>query len=148
VSQRLEFRAFSATIPGHTSRLQGRIVTTRTPADSTVIIRIDGQHASIKNLTWQGAPPFAVVTGLNGAGKSQLLEVIAEAFGALKSNAGRSEGDFAANVYMTGPRLTAGEVFHSYGEWPPIEADSASEDQIKGKREAVAHVWASRNNPQ
>jgi hypothetical protein len=41
-------------------------------------ISIKGQYKSIMNLEWHDIPPFAVVTGINGSGKSQLLEVIAK----------------------------------------------------------------------
>lgn len=35
------------------------------------------KYKSIESLTWEDIPPFAVVTGLNGSGKTQLLEVLA-----------------------------------------------------------------------
>lgn len=35
------------------------------------------KYKSIESLTWENVPPFAVVTGLNGSGKTQLLEVLA-----------------------------------------------------------------------
>ena len=35
------------------------------------------KYKSIENLIWESVPPFAVVTGLNGSGKTQLLEVLA-----------------------------------------------------------------------
>lgn len=35
------------------------------------------KYKSIDNLIWESVPPFAIVTGLNGSGKTQLLEVLA-----------------------------------------------------------------------
>lgn len=35
------------------------------------------KYKSIENLVWENVPPFAVITGLNGSGKTQLLEVLA-----------------------------------------------------------------------
>ena len=35
------------------------------------------KYKSIDNLVWKNVPPFAVVTGLNGSGKTQLLEILA-----------------------------------------------------------------------
>jgi predicted ATPase len=35
------------------------------------------KYKSIENLTWEQVPPFAVITGLNGSGKTQLLEILA-----------------------------------------------------------------------
>jgi hypothetical protein len=36
-----------------------------------------GRYKSIDRITWRDIPPFAVLTGLNGAGKTQLLQVLA-----------------------------------------------------------------------
>lgn len=45
-------------------------------------IRItDGQYKSLNALAWTGIPKFAVITGGNGSGKTQLLELIARAAG-------------------------------------------------------------------
>jgi len=45
-------------------------------------IRItEGQYKSLKALAWTGIPEFAVITGGNGSGKTQLLELIARAAG-------------------------------------------------------------------
>jgi len=49
-----------------------------------ITILIEGQHGSISNLEWPDVPPFAVITGVNGAGKSQLLEVLAYSYNALQ----------------------------------------------------------------
>lgn len=42
---------------------------------------VEGQYKSISQLDWHGIPPFAVITGANGAGKTQLLELIARGAG-------------------------------------------------------------------
>ena len=42
---------------------------------------VEGQYKSISSLDWHGIPPFAVITGANGAGKTQLLELIAHRAG-------------------------------------------------------------------
>src|ERR1700722_1252938 len=34
-------------------------------------------YKSIDHLIWEDIPPFSVVTGLNGSGKTQLLELLA-----------------------------------------------------------------------
>ncbi|PAP78001.1 AAA family ATPase [Rubrivirga marina] len=41
-------------------------------------IRIIGEHLSIKDFVWEEVPPFAVLTGPNGIGKSHLLSAIRE----------------------------------------------------------------------
>lgn len=50
---------------------QGRAVTI------TITCAPGFKYKSIESLTWEDVPPFAVVTGLNGSGKTQLLEVLA-----------------------------------------------------------------------
>jgi ABC-type Mn2+/Zn2+ transport system ATPase subunit len=50
------------------------------PLSITISPRDGGRYKSISNLTWDNIPGFAVVTGKNGAGKTQLLEVLAYHF--------------------------------------------------------------------
>jgi hypothetical protein len=48
----------------------GKLDITLTPLNSP-------KYKSLGVIIWKGVPPFAIVTGLNGSGKSQLLEAIA-----------------------------------------------------------------------
>ena len=99
----------------------------------TINIRIEGQHGSISDLEWRDVPPFAVLTGVNGAGKSQLLEILAASHNALRSRAPRSDPPaIQARAHIEDDSFSAGEVFHSYGEWPLLAAGGATEDQVKG----------------
>lgn len=41
-------------------------------------IKFTGRYKSIKEFEWNNIPKLAIITGLNGAGKSQLLELIEE----------------------------------------------------------------------
>jgi len=41
-----------------------------------VNIKFKGFYKSIRNITWDNIPNFAVITGTNGSGKTQLLELI------------------------------------------------------------------------
>lgn len=47
------------------------------PLSITISPRDDGQYKSISKLTWDNVPGFAVLTGKNGSGKTQLLELLA-----------------------------------------------------------------------
>jgi len=47
------------------------------PLSITVSPRDGGRYKSISNLTWDNVPGFAVLTGKNGSGKTQFLEVLA-----------------------------------------------------------------------
>lgn len=50
------------------------------PLMSIEIAPITGPYKSIGQLTWRDIPGFAILTGRNGSGKTQLLEVLALAF--------------------------------------------------------------------
>ena len=106
--------------------------------DRLLRIEIAGRHASIDNLVWDGVPPFSVITGLNGAGKSQLLEVLAHPY-----VAERPGSRIAARVIFRDEQFARGEVFHSYGEWAPLTSQASSEDQI---RHAIHRLQADRRN--
>src|SRR5262249_40325158 len=48
------------------------------PLSITILPRANGgRYKSISNLVWNDIPSFAVLTGKNGSGKTQLLEVLA-----------------------------------------------------------------------
>lgn len=60
------------------------------------------KYKSIESLTWENVPPFAVITGLNGSGKTQLLEVLAY----------KLTGTTPHNVNLAGLQLTVtGDTF-------------------------------------
>lgn len=46
-------------------------------------IKFEGEYKSIKNFKWNNIPSLAILTGLNGSGKSQLLELIGSAYQSL-----------------------------------------------------------------
>jgi hypothetical protein len=112
-----------------------------------VTVRIEGQHGSISNLVWEDVPPFAVITGVNGAGKSQLLEVLAHSYGALRPREYRTMPQsvhVGAQAHIDGETFAPGEVYHSYGEWTELSGGQASESQV---REAISALHGDRQNP-
>jgi len=52
--------------------------------NKAIDIVVEGQYGSISELEWRGIPPLAILTGINGSGKTQLLEILAYTFGALR----------------------------------------------------------------
>jgi predicted ATPase len=104
---------------------------------------IEGRYASIENLTWENIPSLAVLTGMNGSGKSQLLELIAS-YHELIDLPDSGEA-VLPTVSFTGDRFLPGEVFHSYGEWRPLTSAIAYEDQVK---DAIRDIQASRRSDQ
>jgi predicted ATPase len=101
-------------------------------------IRISGKHASIGPLLWEDIPPLAVVTGVNGAGKSQLLQVIASS-----CSASNAPTIIDASAKFDGEHYDSGEVFYSAGKWETISSTLASETRI---REAIQEVQVLRRN--
>jgi ABC-type hemin transport system ATPase subunit len=98
-----------------------------------VTIRITGKHGSVSDLLWENVPPFALLTGLNGAGKTQLLEVLAGRFRASKNRPAPRMIDPSQLPYraeIDGCDFKPGEVFHSYGDWPQLPEGGVTEDQI------------------
>ncbi len=83
-------------------------------------IHIEGRYKSISDLKWSDVPPFAVITGVNGTGKSQLLEIIPLSHGAGLGMAGYPEPRLPPDplARIEGASFGTGQVFHSYGEWP------------------------------
>ncbi len=53
------------------------MIATMTPLSIEIRPRGDDRYKSISTLYWKDLPGFAIITGKNGAGKSQLLEVMA-----------------------------------------------------------------------
>src|SRR5689334_23353981 len=87
-----------------------------------------GRYKSLKaGLKWPGIPRLAVVTGLNGSGKTQLLELIALAHGVRVMKEGITSlrddpidsADFRANCHVTlDPLLPRGSVLFQRSLWP------------------------------
>lgn len=111
--------------------------------NNVITIRIEGRHGSLSNLEWRGVPPFAVITGVNGTGKSQFLEVIAASHGATP---GRDDPQRAlshplgARAHIEGASFATGEVFHTYGEWARIIGGVTTEEHVK---EVVRGLYTS-----
>lgn len=102
-------------------------------------IHFHGQHGSIHDgMRWDNVPPFAVLTGKNGVGKSQLLEVVASTFNAL-SNPDPRSGRRAIeprptsqmpHVSIEGAAFITGEVFHSYSSWQMFGGGAANAEGV------------------
>ena len=106
-------------------------------------LRISGTYGSISEFSWNDIPPFAVITGANGAGKTQLLEVIAASLGALHANASwnpqRADASFIqdhARAHFEGASFTKQRVFHSYGEWW-VGNGTSTESEVKEQIEQL-----------
>ncbi len=111
--------------------------------NNVIDIRFEGRYGSLSDFEWRNVPPFAVVTGVNGTGKSQLLEVIAKSYGAFpRDNVyARPLQEMNAQCHIDGASFASGEVFHSYGEWLPLGGVAVAEEQVK---EAIRSIYDNR----
>jgi recombinational DNA repair ATPase RecF len=81
-------------------------------ASELIAIKIIASDArrfkSIHNLKWEGIPKFAILTGRNGAGKTQLLELLAHK---LTETQHPQLADLSfLKVDVQGDRFDAGEI--------------------------------------
>jgi ABC-type Mn2+/Zn2+ transport system ATPase subunit len=53
---------------------------TTTPITIDIVPNAGGRYKTISTLSWANIPGFAILTGRNGSGKTQLLEVLAYHF--------------------------------------------------------------------
>jgi predicted ATPase len=102
-----------------------------------VDLQVVGVHGSIKDMEWLQIPALAVLTGENGVGKSQLLEVIAHTYGSVQPEPWSStrmtmmnQEPINAKAQFIGTDFVRGDVFHSRGNWQPLMNGSASVDSI------------------
>jgi hypothetical protein len=115
---------------------------------NAITIRVEGEHGSISGLEWTDVPPFAVITGVNGTGKTQLLEVLAHHYGVWRPRnvyRGAPPPQMNAQASIEGASFERSEVFHSYGDWTaPTVGGTASEQQVE---EAVRNARPSQGQP-
>lgn len=72
-------------------------------------IKFDGKYKSITAFNWENIPDFAVITGINGTGKSQLLELIHHTI--------FDNPYIPERVVITGKKIERHEVTFLRGEW-------------------------------
>jgi ABC-type molybdenum transport system ATPase subunit/photorepair protein PhrA len=63
-------------------------------------------YKSIKTLDWTNIPPLSIITGKNGSGKTQLLELLAYHF----TGTGPPQGLMEVSVNIEGLNLDADEI--------------------------------------
>jgi predicted ATPase len=106
---------------------------------------VEGRYKSFSTLDWRDIPPFSVITGANGSGKTQLLELIARSAGVFVPppgayNArGLSQDSFDAKVVCS-QRLDAQNTVMLRSHWDVSDA-YASVQQV---HEMAADAWNAR----
>lgn len=109
---------------------------------------LGGQYKSISSLDWRDIPKFAVITGPNGSGKTQLLELIARSAGVIPLPPGafnsrhHSPETFDAKVECS-ERLDAQNTIFLRSHWDLGDA-AASITQLRAMAE---EAWSRRDIP-
>lgn len=93
------------------------------------------KYKSIENLIWENVPPFAVITGLNGSGKTQLLEVLAYK---LTGTTPHGQSLSGLQVSITGDKFGPESVTYIPSRW---EFSPAAHVGIPEIQEAKDLLW-------
>lgn len=111
-------------------------------------IRITGTYRSISEMEWCDVPPLAILSGENGVGKSQLLEVLAHSLGSYESdpwtNHRYSSPDIRAAATFENAEFIPGDVHYARSDWRPIPMGSCTVETIQ---QAIKGLH-SENTPQ
>jgi energy-coupling factor transporter ATP-binding protein EcfA2 len=112
------------------------------PAPPVITIEIgenQGRYKSIERLTWANIPPFAVLTGINGSGKSQLLELLANKLSGLNIAATNT-----ISCTVTGDTFDGDSVVFVGGS-QPLQDAGAGVENLRQSRQQAAQL-AARNH--
>lgn len=93
------------------------------------------KYKSIDNLVWENVPPFAVITGLNGSGKTQLLEVLAYKLTGTTPHGVNLSG---LNLSITGDSFGADSVAYLPSRW---EVTPVAHVGIPQMQQARDQLW-------
>lgn len=95
-------------------------------------IKFNGKYKSLKDFEWNNIPKLAIITGLNGAGKSQLLELIHEFLKKSYNEPGISSIN-TINLQITNAHFEAFDVIYLKGEWQLNESNDINLAEIQSK---------------
>lgn len=80
-------------------------------------LKFTGRYKSLKDFEWNNIPKLAIITGLNGAGKSQLLELIHEFLRKNHKEPGYVSQSNLINLQISNTQFGAADVIYLKGEW-------------------------------
>lgn len=105
---------------------------------SNLRIKFEGKFKSITTFEWNEIPSFAVITGINGTGKSQLLELI--------HNTIINNPQSPERVIITGRNIVRHEVTFLRGEWQLQGTTRVSLATVQQLRESHYNAFRNPNN--
>ncbi len=112
---------------------------------------VNGSYKSITEFEWLNIPMFAVVTGPNGSGKTQMLELIARSVGLSFQSEGMEYQragiyqlpPFQANVELS-PSLSSQDVVFLRSGWPAVTGSANLQSVLEQVNQAWN--WKSQKN--
>jgi ABC-type cobalamin/Fe3+-siderophores transport system ATPase subunit len=100
-------------------------------------IIFNGKYKSITKFEWKNIPSFVVITGPNGTGKSQLLELINATF--------YPQHNINQRVAIIGRNFKSKEVTYLKGEWEMNNANTINLSSILAQRNSYFGGFKNRN---
>jgi energy-coupling factor transporter ATP-binding protein EcfA2 len=92
-------------------------------------INFSGEYKSLKSFVWEEIPKLVVITGPNGSGKTQLLELIHESITNAKPH------DWNCNIQE--PAYTFDEVVYLKGDWGVVNIPAIDIATIQGQHKSL-----------
>lgn len=102
-------------------------------------------YKSIKALAWDDVPSFAILTGRNGSGKTQLLEILSYYFTGTRPS---QQIPFEAQVNVLGAQIAADEVGYVPSTGRFSGGSSASVAQMQSLRQSLYQQTRNMNSYQ
>ncbi|WP_459213161.1 AAA family ATPase [Aquimarina rhabdastrellae] len=105
-------------------------------------IKFDGKYKSINRIVWNDIPILSVITGKNGTGKSQLLDIIKS--GILKSweNTPNPPSIFAQ---LSGVLYRTEDLVFLRGEWGLSNLEAIGLNNVQQERESLYNQFTNRH---
>jgi predicted ATPase len=101
------------------------------------------RYKSIQQLSWEGIPPFAILTGRNGSGKSQLLEFLAlRLTGAARHQSQEAQ---SLSLRVTGLDVSPDKVVYIPSNWSMGGIPQVSFAELQNARTGYAHQYVQQS---
>src|SRR5436190_180009 len=104
-------------------------------------IKFEGKYKSIDKVIWNEIPKLSVITGKNGTGKSQLLDIIKPGIVKQWENVHNPPNTFAEiseEVYRTE------DLVFLRGEWDLVNLGAIGLNDVQQEREQLYHQFTGR----